>query len=132
MSTRKRTRAKGHTQRNISEQRDTGLTVSESDTTAHNKFAKEVDIMFMNSELIARVKVSDGVTLNMGNYSSFRRDVGIEVDTILPPGNPESGELLTEEQEDHIKRMHDRLGDMVTDKLEEAAADAMEYFEDQA
>lgn len=130
VQTRTRTRARPHTSTDASEQRVMKDPVSEHAHTKH-KPTREVEAHPVRQGdavvLVARVRITDGLTLNMGNYSSFRRDVGLELDTVLPG---EVGPALTEAQLSHIDRVYEAASGWVSDKLADAVADAREYFED--
>lgn len=76
--------------------------------------------------LLARVRITDGVTLNMGDYSSFRRDVGLEVDVALGKSN---GEGITAEQQQLIDVAFDTAKTWVEDRIDDSVEDAKAYFD---
>jgi len=125
-----RMRKRPHTNSSTTEQRNMRDIVSEQAETTH-KPVTQIDThpvrQGSNVVLVARVRISDGVTLNMGHYSSFRRDVGLELDTVLP--GP-VGAVLTLEQVAHADSLLASAAAWVQDKLSEAIADAREFFED--
>ena len=84
-------------------------------------------------KLIAYVGVKDGVTLNMLDYNSFRRDINAELpvpiaarlhleDIVDEDGN------LTPEVQDGLDRVYNALNRWLGAKHEETVQDATEYF----
>jgi hypothetical protein len=100
----------------------TNVTHKPSSASTEQPFAMPADMV-----MVARVKVVDGLTLNMGNYSSFRRDIGLEVDVILP--GAVTGPL-TNEQLETLDRVYEHATAWVQDRLADAQEDAQQYFED--
>lgn len=124
---RTRTRQRPHTSTDSGEQRATGATASKHDDTNHKPVTTEQLYTAPPGVLMARVSVADGVTLNMGDYNSFRREVRLEMDVQLP-GEADNGGVLTQEQEDTLERVHNTVADWVQDKLDQAMDDARAYF----
>lgn len=129
---RTRSRQRPHAQTDEGTQKNTGEPVSHTDQTNHRAVGQTSTTATVgpNGELLlmARVCVSDGVTLNMGDFNSFRRDVRLEMDVVLP-GEADNGGVPTDEQNDVLARAYDQVQDWVTDRLAEAADDAREYFD---
>lgn len=125
---RTRTRTRPHTTTDTGEQRVTGSRTAVTATTQHKPSATTQLLVAepMEPLLVARVTVTDGVTLNMGDYSSFRRDIGLELD--VPLGVAE-GEDLTPEQQAKIDRAHDKAKAWVADRLADVVDEASEFFE---
>lgn len=127
---RTRTRQRPHTTTDNGEQRASGGTISKHDDTSHKPMATEqLTLLEGGPLLMARVTIADGVTLNMGDYNSFRRDVRLEVDMVLP-GEPDPSGMLTDEQRNALDRLHDNVQDWVAEKIEAAMDDARMQFGD--
>lgn len=78
----------------------------------------------------AYVSIRDGVTLNMLDYNSFRRDIGVELP--VPLGRVEEvldmdGNLMPEVRA-HLDRVYNALDGWVAEKHERTVQDATEYF----
>lgn len=124
---RTRSRMRPNTQDNRTEQKVAGERVSSTKTTDH-KPAGEVELFSAGPSLRARIHVVDGVTLNMGDYNSFRREIGLELDIDL--GEPGEDGQTTAAQDQMIDAAYDRVQTWIEDKLDTVIDDAQQYFED--
>lgn len=129
MTTPPRTRTRPAHRAEVTETRATGSPVAEVEREEHAPAKSMTVFRTPIGGLVARISVRDGVTLNMGNYNSFRRDVGLELDipmeetTVLrPDGN------LTQEAIDKLDVTYQSVQDFVSDLVAETVADARAYF----
>lgn len=125
---RTRTRVRPNTATDRGDQSIGGSHTAKHESTSH----KPSSATSMRTEssvpvLVARVTVTDGVTLNMGDYNSFRRDVGLELDVVLGPAE---GDDLTDAQRAKLDQMHDKVRDWVQDRLADVAEEAQTFFEE--
>lgn len=125
---RTRTRARPHAQENRTEQKVAGTRVATSADTAHKPVGETEILETPGVALVARVRIMDGVTLNMGDYNSFRRDVGLEMDVALGAPGAEPGSL-TAEQQRMVDVAYDKAAAWVEARMEAVVEDAQEYFD---
>lgn len=125
---RTRSRARPHDNTDSEESRNGGQTVSQSQKVEHRPNG-DTQIFKANPDTVfARVRITDGATVNMGDYSSFRRDVGLELDINL--GEPTEDGTLTAEQQRKIDAAYDNASQWVSDRLDDVVEDAREFFEE--
>ena len=125
---RTRTRARPNTNTDTEESRNTGQPVSQTQKTDHRP-SGDVQVFNSNPDTVfARVRITDGATVNMGDYSSYRRDVGLELDINL--GEPTEDGTLTAEQQRKIDAAYDNASAWVADRLDDVIADAQEFFDE--
>lgn len=128
--TTNRVRMRPASREDSQETRTAGATVSETSTTTH-KPVNRASIIKTDSGVVVRLTVKDGVTLNMGNYNSFRRDIGLEVDIALTQESAlqESG-ALNSDVEARIEMAYESVQAFVSDLVSDAIHDAQQYFKD--
>lgn len=79
---------------------------------------------------MARLSVRHGVTINMGEFNSYRREVGLSVDVDLGEGGgTDKAGALTDEAVDILNTAHDAVLDWLEENIEGVVADAQEFFE---
>lgn len=129
---RTRTRAKPATTDKETTARTGGVeTVSQQ--SANHKPVRTQRVEAGGDRLIAYVGAKDGVTLNMLDYNSFRRDINAELPVPLDAALTlddivdEEGNLTAEVQE-HLDRVYNALNRWLGNKHQETVQDATEYF----
>lgn len=127
---RSRSRTRPATTDSHREVKASGTPVSEQSTTDHAP-AGDLQIIALPSGLVARVSIRDGVTLNMGNFNSFRRDVGLELDipldtnVVLEPNGD-----ITQHTQDILDAAYESAQQWVSDRISDAVQDSVQYFAD--
>ena len=83
-------------------------------------------------QVVGYVTVKDGVTLNMTDYNSFRRDIGVELPVQLGSIDDvvDADGRLMPGVRDHLDRVYNALAGWVGEKHEETVQDASDYFQE--
>ena len=123
---RTRTRARPHTSEDRTEQKSAGAKTANAAVTEHRPVS-DTSLSIAGESIIARVRIMDGVTLNMGDYNSFRRDVGLELDVNLGAPGEDPSEL-TDEQQSKLDAAYDRAAVWVEERMNTVIEDAEAYF----
>lgn len=126
---RTRRRRRPATTDETTEARNGGQTISERQTTKHKRTDTQT-LSTIDGVVMARVMVRDGVTLNMLDYNSFRRDIGLELDVELGTTDEvyEADDQLTEAAEDRLNNVVDTMGGWIENKLKDVVNDADDFF----
>lgn len=130
--TRTRARTRPSTKHTTTEARSGGTTLSEQ-TKDEQRPARSTRIEKHNNNLVAFVSVKDGVTLNMTDFNSFRRDIGVELPVPLGPIESIDDVLDTDgnlmpDVYDALDRVYTALDTFVAKKHDQTVDDATDYF----
>lgn len=126
---RARTRTRQTTTEDTTETKASGRPVSERATTDHAP-AANLQVLALPDGLIARISVRDGVTLNMGNFNSFRRDIGLELDIPLDSNRVMQPDgQITNAAQAILDAAYESAQEWVSDRIEDAVKDAQQFFE---
>lgn len=132
MTARTRTRSRNTpaTQEEVTEARNSGVPASERVRTRH-KPVTSTEVVHSEGGLVAYVRVTNGVTLNMTDYNSFRRDVGVELPVKLGDNVDvlDSDGRLSLDVRNQLDRVYEALSGWIEEKHEETVAEASEFFE---
>lgn len=127
---RTRTRVSPATRTDDTMARASGRTVSERNTTDHAPEGR-AEVVSLPSGLVARVMVRDSVTLNMGNYNSFKREIGLELDVPLTGHVVVNADgSITDDVAGLIDAAYESAQQWVSDRVSDAVNDATQFFQD--
>lgn len=125
--TRSRVRPAARTE--TEEVRDSGRAVHEASAVDQRPSGSVELFADSNALIFARVSIRDGLTLNTGNFNSFRRDVGMELDILITDDGRNFTGDLSEEQQAKVDRVYAKMEDWVTERVAESHDAAADYME---